>query len=136
MSDQSMKEAHNWDAFCEYAKNKGISLENKENYEAWWDCWKAGIYSYVFLVKDSLFREGKFKEKEEGFGSCLDCSREDECNVGRNSEFCILNKKPKKISPDKCPHLNVYVDTAGWHCTDCGESASYPPYPLSTITGE
>jgi len=85
------KEDYGWEAFKLYAEQNSINLEDKEDWEAWWNCWKMAITVYDEFIKE--FR----REKEE--------------------------------EPYICPHSNTYVDTSGWHCVDCGESAS-PPLTL------
>jgi len=46
------KEKYNWNKFAEYANRVGISLDDEEDYGAWWDCWKEGyIEALRYVVK-------------------------------------------------------------------------------------
>jgi hypothetical protein len=41
---QADKNEHNWEAFVNFARQAGISLEYAEDWTAWWECWKAGFH--------------------------------------------------------------------------------------------
>jgi len=36
------KDFYGWDKFCEWANEQGVSLEHKDDWATWWECWKAG----------------------------------------------------------------------------------------------
>ena len=44
------KERYNWTKFTKYANRVGISLDDEEDYGAWWDCWKEGYVEALLYV--------------------------------------------------------------------------------------
>ena len=41
--DIEKADKYNWELFTLYCLKEGISLENEEDWKAWWQCWKAGV---------------------------------------------------------------------------------------------
>ena len=43
-----------WIKFVDYAESEGISLNDIEDYGAWWECWKAGIDAHRERMEESI----------------------------------------------------------------------------------
>ncbi len=37
------KGLYNWDLFAKWADSFGVSMEDEDDYGAWWECWKKGF---------------------------------------------------------------------------------------------
>ena len=46
--DPKDKDVYYWEEFVIYCEERGISMD-PEDYEMWWDCWKAG---YTACLKE------------------------------------------------------------------------------------
>jgi len=46
-----------WDEFKEFCEEEGISLEHKDDWGQWWDCWRTAIekkYEYEEEIRKVL----------------------------------------------------------------------------------
>ena len=43
-----------WDEFVDFCEDNGIGLEYKEDWGAWWDCWKAAIDAKMASLDEKL----------------------------------------------------------------------------------
>ena len=43
MATERSNEDGHWDEFRDYCEDNGISLEHRDDWEAWWDCWNAAL---------------------------------------------------------------------------------------------
>jgi len=39
----SEEDKYNWELFVLYCLKEGIGLDDIDDWQAWWDCWKAGV---------------------------------------------------------------------------------------------
>jgi len=53
------EKAYRWKDFCEYAEKNGISIEDLEDYEMWWDCWKTAIKGSSSIDIEAHLKVGK-----------------------------------------------------------------------------
>lgn len=42
-----------WPAFKDFASENGVSLDNNEDWQAWWNCFEAGADAYVDNMPDN-----------------------------------------------------------------------------------
>lgn len=35
---------YHWDAFMDWASDRGVSMEHKDDWGEWWDCWVQAIH--------------------------------------------------------------------------------------------
>lgn len=43
--NETDKENNHWEKFKVWAALNGVSLEDLDDYAAWWDCWSAGVFA-------------------------------------------------------------------------------------------
>ena len=41
--DDVSNEEYHWDAFMDWATDRGVNLEHKDDWGEWWDCWVEAI---------------------------------------------------------------------------------------------